>query len=115
MASIHMLEHGKNWSHMKTFQEFICENAPDAHNNQGIERFEINTDALFDVIKIAYKKHRHQTEKFMQQLANIDPEIKHIMGGGKIPDRGLDNFGPEKDEVMPMDADGSPGLEDDEK
>ncbi len=118
---------------MKSFQEFIKDlentstnDSPVGEKNNEIEPYnpnpdvpaklidrpEINDDNLSQIIKIAYKKHRHQTEKFIQRLADVDADIKNAMNGNKIVDRGFDQINPNKDEVMPAGADGAPGLED---
>jgi hypothetical protein len=110
---------------MKSFQEFVeeLESEPSPLGEKGIgteqpdrsiERPEMSDDNLNQIIKIAYKKHRHQTEKFIHRLAEVDPDIKAAMNGNKVPD-GADQFSPNRDEVMPPDADGAPGLEDGDK
>lgn len=120
---------------MKSFQEFVkdLENTsteasplgekgneiePQNLNDEpakSIDRPEMNDDNLVQIIKIAYKKHRHQTEKFITRLAEVDPDIKNAMRGNKVIDRGIDHLNPNKDEVMPHGADLSSGPEEDNK
>jgi hypothetical protein len=113
---------------MKTFQKWVEDfdqqpsqapplgekGGPDDHPAQSIDRNEISEDSLTQIIRIAYKKHRHQTEKFIQRLADVDPEIKSAMSGNKVQDRGMDHIDPNKDEVMPPEADGAPALDSDQ-
>lgn len=91
---------------MKRFTEFVDSREKDLGPD-------LSDDTIYRVCKLAWRKHRKETEQFVRQLAAKDPEIGSVMndikgGDGPIPQ---DDMSKEKDEVVPPESDGSPGLD----
>jgi len=96
---------------MKRFTDYFIEQEESGVNP---EIKELSEDVIFRICKVAWRKHRKHVERFIAQLADMDPEIKSMLNdvnadeGPTSPHEDDVN----KDEVVPSDADGSPGLED---
>jgi hypothetical protein len=71
----------------------------------------LSDDKMAEVFKVAWRKHRDKVQELLQDLAKEDEEIKRTMEGGES-DGPESHFGnSNKDEVVPPEADGSPGLD----
>lgn len=94
---------------MKSFYGFL----EDMEDGKSVP--ELSDDVIYRICKVAWRKHRKATEEFIMKLSDEDNEIADLLsdirGDGEHPipqeDKGLD-----KDEVVPPEADGSPGLND---
>ena len=95
---------------MKRFTDYYIEQEESGVNP---EIKELSEDVIFRICKVAWRKHRKHVERFIAQLAEMDPEINSMLDdinadeGPTSPHEDDMN----KDEVVPSDADGSPGLE----
>jgi hypothetical protein len=92
---------------MKRFIEFI-----DDREKTGLP--ELSDDTIYRICKVAWRKYKKLTEEFIEQLAEKDPEIKSIIDELKNGDGPVsqDDLYKNKDEVVPPEADGSPGMND---
>ena len=92
---------------MKSFSEFVD------GKDKDINVPELSDDMIYRICKVAWRKHRKETEQFLTQLSEKDSEIQSMLNninGGDGPVL-PDDMNKEKDEVVPSAADGSPGLE----
>ena len=71
---------------------------------------EVSDDVIYRIMKVAWRKHRKTAEQFVKQLASEDPEIKSLLHGGHGDEPGPAQGPSDKDEVVPPEADGSPGM-----
>jgi hypothetical protein len=97
---------------MKRFADFIK-----LRENQDLDGEK--TEILHRIVDAAWQKHRPLFKELLDKLANNDPdlerEIKKLGGEGSNLDDPMKRFhsNPDKDEVKPPEADGSPGLGED--
>ena len=95
---------------MKRFSEYVVDKEKKTTNTP-----ELSDDTIYRICKLSWRKHRKPTEEFINQMAEIDPEIKSIMSdinSGDDPVPPHTNRNGKDDEVVPPEADGSPGMED---
>lgn len=95
---------------MKRFTDYFIEQE-NLGNNKEIR--ELSEDVIFRICKVAWRKHRKYIERFIAQLADIDPEINSMLDDINADEGPTSPHDDDmnKDEVVPSDADGSPGLE----
>lgn len=71
-------------------------------------------DGIEAAMKVAMQKHRGEVERFLNRLAERDPDVKDAMNGAGGGDDGPvtpDDMKQSKDDVTPPEADGSPGMD----